>query len=289
MKRKTTMLRELLSKDGMIVAPGCYDSLSAVIAQSHGFPLVYMSGCAASGAMLGKPDIGLASMSEVLTNARNISGAVDIPLISDADTGYGNALNVWRTVREFEKAGVAGIHLEDQKTPKKCGLMEGRAVAPKEEMVGKIKAALDAREDKDFVIIARSDAKYMGLDEVADRLNAYADAGADLVMVTERYLPKELEYLISKLRGRLFTCPTEGQPEYAFSVEQYERMGIKLLLYPIAAFLAVARKISEVYGLLKEGKGLSLEYMENNLMDFEDFNRLVGLPDWQKKGELYKS
>lgn len=289
MKKKTTMLRDLLSNKKMIFAPACYDCLSAVIAQKVGFELVGMTGCGATGAVLGIPDIGLASMTEMVTNARNMASAIDIPVISDADTGYGNELNVWRTVREFEKAGVAGIHLEDQVSPKKCGLMNGRAVIPAKEMIAKIKSAVDARVDKDFVIIARSDAKYLGVDEVADRLNAYTEAGADLVMVTERYTTKELAHLIAKLKVGLLTCPTEGQPSYAFAAEKYEEIGVKMLFYPVAGLLAAARGIMEVFTLLKEGKGLSLEYMEKNLMDFEYFNDLVGLRNWLNKGERYVS
>ena len=181
--KTTTRLRQLLAADGMIVAPFIMNALHARIAEAVGLEAVYMTGSGTS-AEKGFPDVGLLTMTEMVTNARYIANAVNIPLICDADTGYGNALNVQRTVREYEAAGVAGIHLEDQVFPKKCGFFEGKQVVPLEDHVQKIRAALDARTDPDFVIIARCDAYAVtGWEDTVRRCQAYRQAGADLVFV----------------------------------------------------------------------------------------------------------
>ena len=181
--KATTKFRQMLNSDGLIVAPFVVNGLHARIAESVGFDAVYMTG-AGTAAERGFPDVGLLTMTEMVTNAKYIANAVDIPVICDADTGYGNALNVQRTVREYESAGVAGIHIEDQVFPKKCGFFEGKQVVPLEEHVQKIKAALDARSDPDFVIIARCDAYAVtGWEDTVRRCLAYRDAGADMVFV----------------------------------------------------------------------------------------------------------
>ena len=181
--KPTTRLRELLAADGLIVAPFILNALHARIAESVGFNAVYMTG-AGTSAEKGFPDVGMLTMTEMVTNARYIANAVDIPVICDADTGYGNALTTQRTVREYESAGVAGIHIEDQVFPKKCGFFEGKQVVPMEEHVQKIRAALDARRDPDFVIIARCDAYAVtGWEDTVRRCKAYREAGADMVFV----------------------------------------------------------------------------------------------------------
>ena len=181
--KTTTKLRQLLASDQMVVAPFVMNALHAKIAQSVGFDAVYMTGSGTS-AEKGFPDVGMLTMTEMVGNAKYIVNAVDIPVICDADTGYGNALNVQRTVREYESAGVAGVHIEDQLFPKKCGFFDGKQVVPSEEMVGKIHAALDARTDPDFVVIARCDAYAVtGWEDTVRRCKEYSDAGADVVFV----------------------------------------------------------------------------------------------------------
>ena len=181
--KTTTKLRELLASDQMIVAPFVMNALHAKIAQSVGFDAVYMTGSGTS-AEKGFPDVGMLTMTEMVGNAKYIANAVDVPVICDADTGYGNPLNVQRTVREYEAAGVAGIHIEDQLFPKKCGFFDGKQVIPQDEMVQKIHAALDARTDPDFVIIARCDAYAVtGWQDAVQRCQAYAQAGADMVFM----------------------------------------------------------------------------------------------------------
>ena len=181
--KATTRLRQMLASGDMIVAPFVLNALHAKIAESVGFQAVYMTG-AGTAAERGFPDVGLLTMTEMVANAKYIANAVDVPVICDSDTGYGNPLNVQRTVREYESAGVAAIHLEDQVFPKKCGFFEGKQVIPVEEHVQKIRAALDARTDPDFVIIARCDAYAVtGWEDTIGRCNAYIDAGADMVFV----------------------------------------------------------------------------------------------------------
>jgi 2-methylisocitrate lyase-like PEP mutase family enzyme len=181
--KTTTKLRQLLKSDSLIVAPFILNAFHAKIAESVGLNAVYMTGSGTS-AERGFPDVGLLTMTEMVSNAKYIAGAVDIPVICDADTGYGNPLNVQRTIREYEAAGVAGVHIEDQLFPKKCGFFAGKQVIPQVEAVQKIKAALDARVDPDFVIIARCDAYAVtGWEDTIERCNAYMEAGADLVFV----------------------------------------------------------------------------------------------------------
>lgn len=179
----TTQLRKLLHSDQVLLAPFTYDAFAARIGQEVGFKSIYMSGFGVSMSK-GVPDIGLLTQTEMIENATYIAQAVDVPVIADADTGYGNPLNAWRTVRDYERAGVAGIHIEDQVTPKRCGFFEGKEVIPMEEAVQKVRAAVDARTDPDFIIIARSDALVVnGWEDVAQRCRAYREAGADLVFI----------------------------------------------------------------------------------------------------------
>src|ERR1700719_1626339 len=183
--RNTTRLRDLLAGPDLIVAPGAYDALSARLIAQAGFPAVYMTGFGTAASVLGQPDVGLLTMSEMVGRASALASVIgDIPLIADADTGYGNPINVRRTIREYERAGVAGLHIEDQVWPKKCGHMEGKQVIPMDEMVQKVRAAVDARQDPDFVIIARTDANAVyGLDDAMRRGRAYREAGADIVFI----------------------------------------------------------------------------------------------------------
>src|SRR5436305_9814965 len=192
--RTTTRLRELLAGPDLIVAPGAYDALSARLIAQAGFSAIYMTGFGTAASVLEQPDVGLLTMSEMVSRAAAIAAVVgDRPVIADADTGYGNPINVRRTIREYERAGVAAIHIEDQVWPKKCGHMEGKQVIPKDEMVQKIRAAVDARQDPNFVIIARTDANAVhGLADALERGHAYREAGADVIFIEA---PRSLEEL----------------------------------------------------------------------------------------------
>src|SRR5438105_10796446 len=196
----TTRLRELLAGPDMLVVPGAYDALSARLIAQAGFPAVYMTGFGTAASVLGQPDVGLLTMSEMVSRAAALAAVVgDRPLIADADTGYGNPINVRRTVREYERAGVAAIHIEDQVWPKKCGHMEGKQVIPVDEMVQKIRAAVDARQDPDFVIISRTDANAVyGLEDALRRGRAYREAGADVIFIEA---PRSIEEVARSARA----------------------------------------------------------------------------------------
>jgi 2-methylisocitrate lyase-like PEP mutase family enzyme len=201
-------LREMLEKPEIVVAPGCYDVLSARLVEQAGFTAAFMTGFGASGSILGQPDYGLMTMNEMLNVCANMTSVLNIPLIGDVDTGYGNPLNVYRTIREFERAGVAAVHIEDQVFPKRCGHMEKKAVIPVEEHVEKIKACMDARED--MLIIARSDARAThGINEAIDRVLAYHEAGADIVYIDAPASVDELRQIGQRARGFKFVNQVE--------------------------------------------------------------------------------
>jgi 2-methylisocitrate lyase-like PEP mutase family enzyme len=247
--RATTRLRELLARGRTLFVPGCYNALSAKILDTVGFPAVYMSGYGTSVSLLGMPDAGLATMTEMHLNARYIANAVSVPVIADADNGYGNAINVIRTVREYIQTGVAGIHLEDQVIPKRCGHVAGRRVVPIEEAVGKYRAADRARReaDPDFVLIARTDARGAhggSLDEAIERANAYLGAGADLAFVEGPTSMAEVERVCREVRGPVFYNMTGVSPR--MSLEQMQALGIAVTIVPGAAFRAT---IAAVYDL----------------------------------------
>ena len=238
-------LRQMLNSDGLIVAPFVMNGLHARIAESVGFNAVYMTG-AGTAAERGFPDVGWLTMTEMVTNAKYIANAVDIPVVCDADTGYGNALNVRRTVREYEAAGVAGIHIEDQVFPKKCGFFEGKQVVPMEEHVQKIRAALDARRDPDFVIIARCDAYAVtGWEDTVRRCRAYRDAGADLVFVDGI---KSLDDL------RNYAADLPDMPRMyngdLTSTQEVESLGYKLMICGSTIWL-IYKQLKEAFTELK--------------------------------------
>ena len=226
--RTTTRLRELLAGPDLVVAPGAYDALSARLIAQAGFSTVYMTGFGTSASVLGQPGVGLLTMSEMVSRASALAAVVgNLPLIADADTGYGNPLNVRRTVREYEHAGVAGIHIEDQIWPKKCGHMEGKQVIPQEEMVQKIRAAVDARQDPDFVLIARTDAAAVtGFEDALTRGKAYREAGADVVFIEAPRSKQELETIASTFSDvpLLFNWADSGKTP-PLSLEEIHALG----------------------------------------------------------------
>lgn len=246
MNPKTKKLRELLAKKSMIVAPGAPDALTARVIEEVGFDVCYMGGNGAVAQMLGVPDIGLATFSEMIERARNIANAINIPLVCDADTGYGNVNNVVRAVRAFEQAGVAGIHLEDQVTPKKCGAMEGLSLISLDESAAKIRAAVDTRQDPNFVIIARTDSRAIaGLDDAIRRIQAYEIAGADLVYVEMLQSLDEVKKVVEAVSVPVMYDVLELSEELAFSNAELESVGVKLAIYSMSSILyttSVTRK-----------------------------------------------
>jgi len=263
--RPTTQLRQLLTSAPLVV-PGCYDALSAKVLERAGFPAVYMTGYGTSLALLGLPDAGLATMSEMHLNARYIANAVAVPVIADADNGYGNAINVIRTVREYIQTGVAGIHIEDQAIPKRCGHVAGRRVIPIEEAVGKYRAAAAVRRDldPDFVLIARTDARGAhggSLDEAIRRANAYLEAGADLAFVEGPTSVDEIQRVCREVRGPIFYNQTGVSPR--LTLDQMKELGIAVTILPGATLRVALQAIWDFAAALRaEGPAAEARFAE---------------------------
>src|SRR5690242_16211453 len=229
---QTARFRDLMRRNGMVVAPGAYDCITARLIERAGFDAVYMTG-AGTAATLGYPDFGLVTMSEMVGNAARIAAAVELPVIADADTGYGNELNVFRTMREFERAGVAGIHIEDQEFPKKCGHLDNKQVIPREDYIAKIRSAVAARHDKDFLIIARTDSRAVaGLDEAVARANAALAAGADMAFVEAPQTPQEVAAVPRLVNGPCLLNVVRGGKTPDLDLWEAEAMGYKLAIVP---------------------------------------------------------
>lgn len=243
-------LRSLMARDGLVVAPGAYDGLTARLVQSAGFPAVYMTGAGTSAAM-GYPDYGLLTLTEMAANAGVIARSVAIPLISDADTGYGNELNVTRTVREFESRGVAALHIEDQVSPKRCGHLVGKEVTSSEEFVSKIRAAVAARRDPDFVIIARTDARaVLGFEEAVSRANAALAAGADAAFVEAVESVEELAAVPMRVQGPCLLNVVPGGRTPLIGKTEARALGYRIAIYPAASLLAVVTSVDEALSRL---------------------------------------
>ena len=278
-------LRARLARGGYLMAPGAHDVLTARLAQLAGFEAVYLSGGAYSRAN-GYPDIGLLTMSEVVHWISLSADAVEIPVIADADAGYGNALNVVRTVREFEKAGCAALHLEDQVSPKKCGHYEGKQVVPATEMVGKLKAALDARRDGDLVIIARTDARAIeGLDAAIERANRYLEAGADMAFVEAPQSAEELARVGREVEGPAVANVFEGGKTPALPAAALERLGFRLGIYPSQAHRAAIFAAQETLRALKEDG--DTRRVDARLASFAEREAAVDAAGWRALEEKY--
>jgi 2-methylisocitrate lyase-like PEP mutase family enzyme len=278
-------LRELIAGSGYTMAPGAYDTLSAMLVEAAGFKAVYLTGGGYSRAS-GFPDLGLLSLPE---NARWIgmtADRIEIPVIADADTGYGNALNVIRTVREYEKAGAAGFHLEDQVAPKKCGHYEGKEVVSKEEMMGKIKAAVDTRRDADLVIIARSDARAIeGLAAAIDRVNAYLEAGADVGFVEAPQSEDELRIVAREVKGPALVNVFEGGKTPMLPASRLAAMGFRIGIYPSQTQRAAIRAAERVLKALKEDG--DTRRVEAELATFAGREEAVRTASWRALEEKY--
>jgi 2-methylisocitrate lyase-like PEP mutase family enzyme len=232
MTAQADKLAALLRGGEMIVAPGAYDCITARLIERAGFDAVYMTG-AGTAATLGYPDFGLVTMSEMVGNARRIATAIDLPVIADADTGYGNELNVVRTVREFEAAGVAGIHIEDQGFPKKCGHLEDKEIVPREDWLAKLRAAASSRRDRDFMVIARTDSRAVaGFDEAVARGNAALEAGADMVFLEAPQTLEEVAAVPRLVKGPCLLNVVRGGKTPDLDLDEAERMGYKLAIVP---------------------------------------------------------
>ena len=284
----TTRLRELLVQRDLLVAPGAYDALSARLIAQAGFPAVYMTGLGTAASVLGQPDVGLLTMSEMVSRAAAFAAVVgDRPLIADADTGYGNPINVRRTVREYERAGVAAVHIEDQVWPKKCGHMEGKQVISVDEMVQKIRAAVDARQDPDFVIIARTDANAVyGLEDALRRGRAYREAGADVIFIEAPRSIEELRAIAQAFPDvpLLYNWAESGKTPL-LPLEEIHALGFKLVIFPVSMLFAATQALLDLLEALKQGQ-TPLAFAER-MVTFSQFTDQIGLPEIQALERRY--
>jgi 2-methylisocitrate lyase-like PEP mutase family enzyme len=280
------VLKQLLKRNKLLVAPGCFDGLSARLVEEAGFEAAYLSGGAVARSM-GIPDIGLVTMSEVIERAAQVVSAVRIPVIADADTGYGNAVNLVRTVREFERTGAAAIHIEDQITPKRCGHLDGKEVIPLAEMEKKLAAALASRTDPDFCVIARTDARGVhGFDDAIQRGRAFAKLGVDAVFVEAPQSEAELEEIPRALPDvPLLVNVFKGGKTPMLPVDRLQQMGYRIAIYPSETQRAGIYAMRVALGLLKrEG---TTEAMDAALTTFRERDQIVGLDDWQRLEREY--
>lgn len=298
--KKNARLRELISQPGIVVAPGCHDGLTARLIQQNGFQVAYMGGNGTMASYLGIPDIGLGTATEMVTRARYLADILDIPLVCDADTGYGDVSSVVRTVRAYEAAGVSGIHLEDQVMPKKCGAMEGVQVVPVEEICAKIRAALEARKDPNFMIIARTDCfNTLGIDASIERCKRFWDAGADMLMpenfVTREDVARVARELVNYKSPYRDDTPvvlydvcefTEGQ---IFSNQELEEMGYKFVINPLASILHEARTMNNLYKEYKE-KGTTMDLFKQGIFENRQvYQDILGYSEAMALREKYKT
>jgi 2-methylisocitrate lyase-like PEP mutase family enzyme len=278
-------LRRLIAGTGYTMVPGAYDTLTARLVEQAGFDVVYLTGGGYSRAS-GYPDLGLLTSVENVRFIGLTVEAVGIPVIADADTGYGNAINVIRTVREYEKSGVAGFHIEDQVAPKKCGHYEGKEVISRAEMIGKIKAAVDTRRDPDMVIIARSDARAIeGLEAAIDRVNAYLEAGADVGFVEAPQSVEELRVVGRQVRGPALVNVFEGGKTPMLGAAELEGMGFRLGIYPSQTHRAAIRAAKRVLRAMKEDG--DTRRVEADLATFQEREEAVGTEQWRALEEKY--
>ncbi len=272
-------LRALLAGPRPVLLPGCYDALGARLIERAGFDAVYMTGFGTAAGLLGRPDVGLLGMAEMVDNVRRIVAATDRPVVADADTGYGNPINVIRTVQDYERAGVAGLHIEDQVAPKRCGHMEGKQVIPTAEMVAKIEAAVAARRNPDLVLIARTDARAPhGLDDAIDRARRFAAAGADVLFVEALTGEDEIEQVSRELAGipLLFNW-AEGGKTPPLPLHRLEELGFAMVIMPIGLLLAATRAMETVLASVRR-HGTPVEVLAE-LPTFNQFTDLIGLPE----------
>ena len=282
-------LRELLDAGGTILAPGAFDPLAARCVEEAGFGAVYMTGFGTAAALLGRPDVGLVTMTEMAGNAARIVACVDIPVIADADTGYGNPINVIRTVGAFEAAGVAGIHIEDQVAPKKCGHMDGKAVISTTEMNQKIRAAADARVSPDFVIIARTDAVAVeGLERAIDRARGYREAGADVLFIEAVRTEEEAAAVAAAFPGvpLLFNW-AEGGKTPPIGLDRLRELGYRIVIFPISTLLAATGAMRAILAEISSA-GTPTAALPG-LPSFEEFLDFIGLPQVRAAEERYAS
>lgn len=286
-KFEVISLKERLEKkDEIIVLPGVYDALSARIAQNVGFNAAFQTGYGTSATLLGMPDFGFLNAGETMDNARRIINSVDIPILVDIDTGYGNPLNVWRTVTDLEKLGAGGIFLEDQVWPKRCGHMKGKSVISKEDYVQKLKAAIDARKSKDFIIVARTDslAQY-GIDEAIERGKEFQKIGADVIFIEAPKTLEEMKKITAEIDAPLLANMIEEGVTPNLPAKDLEKLGFRMVVFPLSALYSSTYAIKNVFlSLQKTGMTKNLK---KKMITFKEFNDFVNLPKYNQLEKKY--
>jgi carboxyvinyl-carboxyphosphonate phosphorylmutase len=276
----------MLQEPGIVAAPGAYDCLTARLIQQARFPAVYMTGAGTSVAKLGYPDLALATASEMIANAAEIAAAVEVPVIADADTGYGSILNVQRTIRQYERAGVAAVHIEDQEFPKRCGHLDNKRVIPTADMAQKIRAAVDARTDQDFVLIVRTDALAVtGWDDTMRRCEEYINAGADALFIEALRTPEEAEQVARTFNLPLLYNFVETGKSPLIPVQELERLGFKLVIFPVSALLTVSKVVANLMRELRQ-RGTTAHLMDN-MVRLEECFEIVGLSEMLAQDARY--
>jgi len=282
-------LGERLAQPNILLAPGVFDALSALLAEQVGFEAVYLSGASIAYTRLGRPDIGLVTASEVESTIANIRERVALPVIVDADTGFGNAINVQRTVRMFERAGASALQIEDQSLPKRCGHLDGKALVAPGEMVGKIRAALDARRDAETLIVARTDAVAVeGLDAALERAERYVEAGADVLFVEALRSPEQMRAAVARVGGRvpLLANMVEGGKTPILPAAELEALGFSVAIFPGGLARALAFATREYFATLKRD-GTTAAY-RSRMLDFDALNAALGTPEMLARGKRYE-
>lgn len=278
-------LRELLARPGLLRAPGCYDAFSAKLIEQSGCEVAYMTGPGSSASVLGLPDAGLMDFSEMSTHAGNIARALRIPLIADGDTGYGNAINAFRTVRTYAQFGVAAIQLEDQATPKKCGHTPGKTLIPLKEMIGKLKAAFDARAEEDILIVARTDARSVeGFKAALERCLAFEEAGADVIFFEAPESEQEMAEVAKQVKAPLLANMVEGGKTPFLSGSRLEDLGFKIAIYPSTLLKTVARAMQRQ--LERFQRDDDYQPFEEQI-SFEELKKLVGFEEYYRMEGKY--
>jgi carboxyvinyl-carboxyphosphonate phosphorylmutase len=287
-KNKLSLRKQLEDKKKIMVLPGVFDALSARIAEKVGFDAVFQTGYGSAATLLGMPDYGFLNAGETIDNARRIMRAVNIPVIVDVDTGYGNPLNVWRLVRDLQSLGAAGIFLEDQVWPKRCGHMIGKEVVSKDDYIMKLKAAVEAREDKDFIIVARTDARApLGLDEAIQRGRAYHKAGADVIFIEAPRSIEELKRIAKEINAPLVANMIEEGLTPNLPSKDLLKMGYRIVVFPLSGLYAATFAIKQVFLELKNSG--ATQQARKMMVTFKDFNKFVDLHKYAALEKRYAS
>ncbi len=287
-KRKISIRERLADANDIIILPGVYDALTAKIAEDVGFETAFQTGYGTSASLLGMPDFGFLNAGETLENAKRIINSVNIPILVDIDTGYGNPLNVWKIVKDLERIGAKGIFLEDQVWPKRCGHMTGKTVISKEEYILKLHAAIDAREDNEFIIVARTDSlAQFGIEEAIERGKEYKRIGADVIFIEAPKTIDQMELIAKEIKAPLLANMIEEGITPNLTADQLRKMGFKMVVFPLSALYSATFAIKQTLQTLKK-TGTTKE-LKNKMITFQEFNDLVNLSAYRKLDKKYSS